>query len=292
MKVAHTLDAEWKFAAGDVFGVFHALLREGRMAALRCSGCGAVYLPPRPACGDCFAPLADWVQVAETGTVEAFTVAQHAIVDPVTGGKRRTPAGLALVKLDGASTPMQGWVVEDDLSRLAIGRRVRMVWKDPRRTMADLLGFAYSDEPPDARFPRAIDCVPTPARETFPVKIPLEFRYDAGRAGDWFLRGLAERRILASRCDRCARTLVPCRSFCPTCFRPLDQDAVREVGPVGAIAAAAGVGAAAHCLVRLDGADNLFLHRLLADASAGARVRARFSEQPTGGLLDIVGFAP
>ena len=42
----------------------------------------------------------------------------------------------------------------------------------------------------------------------------LRYRYAAGRYASVFLHGLREGRILASRCHRCARTLVPPRIAC------------------------------------------------------------------------------
>lgn len=297
MKIAHTLDATWNVDVGETFGVFHALLREGRIGALRCGGCATIYLPPRPVCGDCFAPLSEWVEVGQAGIVDGCTIVHHAIVDPITGDRRKTPAGLVLVQLDGATTPIQGWIVasetpdDGDLAWLAIGERVRMVWNEPRRTMADFAGFARTEARSDARFPRPIAPIPEPVRERITVRIPLLFRYDAGRANERFLAGLAEQRILASRCDRCALTLVPCRGFCPRCYGALGPGAEREVGPSGLIVAAAGSGAHASCLVRLDGADNALLHRLLDDARVGDRVCLTFADHPTGGLLDAVGFA-
>lgn len=280
-KTVHPMGLQWTISAGRIFSIFHALLQQGKMAALRCGQCGTVYLPPRPVCGDCYLPLTDWVEVAQTGTVEAFTIAHHSIIDPVTGEKRKTPAAFALVKLDGADTSMQGWIVEEDFSKLAIGRRVKMVWKEPRRSMGDLMGFKYTDEAADPSFPRPIEEVPPEdPSDVVPVKIPIAFSYDAGKAGEWFFRGLREGKILGSRCGACSKVLVPARSFCPTCFRPLDEGALQEVGPWGTVVAAAGgeEGRPALALIRLDGADTCFLHRTLAPP--GSRVRAKF--RPSG----------
>ncbi len=47
-----------------------------------------------------------------------------------------------------------------------------------------------------------------------------------------------------------------------------------------------------YCLVQLDGADTVLLHRLLGQADIGARVRAVLSEDRTGSIGDLEGFAP
>ncbi len=280
-KTVHHMQLQWNVSAGQIFSVFHALLRQGKMAALRCERCGTMYLPPRPVCGDCYLPLNDWVEVAQAGTVEAFTIAHHAIVDPITGEKRKTPAAFALVKLDGASTSIQGWIIEEDFSKLAIGRRVKAVWKEPRRYMSDLVGFCYTDVEaaalPHPSFPRAIKNIPSwDPNDVVGVKIPIHFPYDAGKAGEWFIQGLRGERILGSRCEACAKVFVPARSFCASCFSPLGEEALREVGPCGTVVASAGgeAGKPSLALIRLDGADTNFLHR--THAPTGSRVRARF----------------
>jgi len=51
----------------------------------------------------------------------------------------------------------------------------------------------------------------------------LRYRYAAGRYASVFLHGLREGRILASRCHRCARTLVPPRIACTGCFGSMDE---------------------------------------------------------------------
>jgi len=276
-KTVHYMKLQWNVSAGRVFSVFHALLRQGMIGALRCRGCKTVYLPPRPVCGDCYLPLNDWVEVAQAGTVEAFTIVHHAIVDPITGEKRKTPAAFALVQLDGASTSIQGWIIEEDFSKLAIGCRVKAVWKEPHRYMSDLLGFCYTDEAPDPSFPRAIkDVPPWDPNDAVVVKIPISFPYDLGKAGEWFIQGLREGKIFGSRCSMCSFVFVPARSFCPICFKPLGEEALREVGPWGTVIASAGgeAGKPSLALIRLDGADNNFLHR--ASAPTGSRVRAKF----------------
>lgn len=49
-------------------------------------------------------------------------------------------------------------------------------------------------------------------------KILCRYSRDAGGYISKFLEGLRGGRILASRCSRCGRTLVPPRSFCEWCF--------------------------------------------------------------------------
>lgn len=125
------------------------------------------------------------------------------------------------------------------------------------------------------------------------IRIP--FRYAAGRTGSRFLVALRDdMRILGARCVSCARVAVPLREFCPMCGGDGFTDV--EVGPGGTIVAwTATADPGRYALVRLDGADTAFLHRLLAAPAAcciGQRVRARFASSRHASILDIEGFEP
>lgn len=125
------------------------------------------------------------------------------------------------------------------------------------------------------------------------IRIP--FKYAAGRTGSRFLIAMRDgMRILASRCSACARVAVPLRAFCPACGG--DELADVEVGPGGIIVAwTETADAGNYALVRLDGADTAFLHRLLAAPSGyciGQRVRVRFAASRRASILDIEGFEP
>ncbi len=272
----HSLNIRWNISAGSVFSTYLSILREGKIAGMRCSKCGVVYFPPRQVCGDCFSPLSEWVELGNEGIVEAFIITYHSIPDPVTGEKRKTPAAIALIKLDGASTPIQGWILEDDFSKLHIGTRVQAVWREPRKLMSDLLGFKYSDSQPNLTLPRPIKSLPRVEDISVDVSIPISFRYDAGKGGEWFFNGLKKGIILASRCDTCGKVMVPSRSFCPNCFKPLFEKNLLEVGPYGTVKACTSERKDGFriSLIRLDGADNDLLHR--TTSTTGRRVRARF----------------
>ncbi len=123
------------------------------------------------------------------------------------------------------------------------------------------------------------------------IRIP--FKYAAGQTGSRFLVALRDgQRILASRCGVCARVAVPLRAFCPACGA--DDLAEFEVGPGGTIVAWTETpDAGSYALVRLDGADTAFLHRLLAAPAGyciGQRVRVRFVASRHASILDIEGF--
>jgi uncharacterized OB-fold protein len=136
-------------------------------------------------------------------------------------------------------------------------------------------------------------------------QIPVRHRYTPGVAGDVFFTALRDRAVLlGSRCKACAYTYVPARLFCERCFSELGADV--EVGPAGTLVSftIAFVGLEGEPLdepvtfglVRLDGADAVFLHKILDGGDEpleiGERVDAVFADERTGSIRDLEGFRP
>jgi uncharacterized OB-fold protein len=65
--------------------------------------------------------------------------------------------------------------------------------------------------------------------------IPLHYEYTGGVAGERFLRGLLEGKILASVCTTCDIAYLPPKMYCTNCFGELDE--YKNVGSLGRIAA-------------------------------------------------------
>ncbi|MBM3557084.1 MAG: Zn-ribbon domain-containing OB-fold protein [Alphaproteobacteria bacterium] len=120
----------WRYAASAPMARFCEGLKAKRIEALRCDQCGRRYLPPRPLCGNCHRPLAAWVPVANQGRLEAWTVVHIPMLDGRTGKTRPAPYGMGLIRLDGADTTLNHYLAESDPQRLAIGQRVRAVWRE------------------------------------------------------------------------------------------------------------------------------------------------------------------
>jgi uncharacterized protein len=66
-------------------------------------------------------------------------------------------------------------------------------------------------------------------------QIPLHYEYTAGVAGEKFLRGLREGRILASECTDCGRKYIPPKVYCIECYHEIRR--FKRVGPEGVVAA-------------------------------------------------------
>ena len=316
------MNLTWRYGTGWYFGHFFRVLKEeGRLVGLRCPICQRVYLPPRPVCGNCHAELSEWVPVADTGTVRAFTVVHLPIVDPATGEPRPTPYGMALIQLDGADTTLNHYLVETDLSKLRIGLRVRAVWREERQgRMSDIRHFEIVEEEVREKGEKekrgkgkqksnrnaerekrgSAEFVRSPfsiQHSAFSIQegVSLTFRYAAGKTASRFLAALRdERRIYGTRCPQCRRVLVPARSFCPRCG--VDTGEWVEVGPAGRLLAFTVRDGQVFGLIRLDGADTGLVH-LLGEVEretwhVGMRVEAVFAEERAGDIRDIAHFRP
>lgn len=52
---------------------YRRFLSEEKLMGCRCRNCGALYLPPKPICTNCFGNDLEWIQMPETGKLAAFT---------------------------------------------------------------------------------------------------------------------------------------------------------------------------------------------------------------------------
>jgi uncharacterized OB-fold protein len=141
-----------------------------------------------------------------------------------------------------------------------------------------------------------------------PTKIPGElsvsFRYTPGVGNTAFFDALRDRGVfLGSRCTSCGVTYVPARVFCERCLAELEPDT--ECGPAGELLSWTVVRVdvddqpidrpVTYGLVKLDGADTAFLHRLVdvdGEPAIGDRVTAVLAAERDGSILDVEGFAP
>ena len=140
--VAIEMDQAWRYASGAAMERFAEGLKERRIEALSCRLCGRSYLPPRPFCGKCNSRMSDWVPVKDEGELVAWTVMQLPMLDGRTGETREAPYGMGLILLDGADTSLNHYLAECDPAKLAIGQRVRAIWRDQLRgAMDDILHF-------------------------------------------------------------------------------------------------------------------------------------------------------
>lgn len=129
--------------------------------------------------------------------------------------------------------------------------------------------------------------------QTLATTLTMPYTLTTGRAASRFLAALGQRRILASRCEACRRTVVPAQDVCTRCGE--QTPALVELPHSGRVVTWTGSAAGVVVKLRLDGADSDLLHRYLgpeSDLSEGVRVTATWGEgDPTGWITDLAGFS-
>jgi uncharacterized OB-fold protein len=141
----YSLQLDYQHSYGPYYGtLFDGLATSRRLQGVRCPSCKSVLVPPREYCDVCYVRTAEWVDVADTGTIKAFSVIHLEFVGQV----REPPYVYAEIVLDGANTRLihtiGGIEAAEAPERLQIGMPVRAVWKegaDPIGSLADISHF-------------------------------------------------------------------------------------------------------------------------------------------------------
>jgi uncharacterized OB-fold protein len=141
----YRLQLDYNHSYGPYYGtLFDGLASSRRLQGVRCPSCKSVLVPPREYCDVCYVRTAEWVDVADTGVIKAFSVIHLEFVGQV----REPPYVYAEIVLDGAATRLihtiGGIDVDEARDRLQIGMPVRAVWKDgsdPVGSLADIEHF-------------------------------------------------------------------------------------------------------------------------------------------------------
>lgn len=145
---AYDLRLDYDHSYGPYYGMlFDGLATSRRIQGTRCPSCQQVLVPPREYCDVCFVRTAEWVDIADTGVIKAFSIIHLEFV----GQTREPPYVYAEIVLDGASTRLihaiGGIDVEKATETLSPGTPVRAVWKDgePIGSLEDILYFEPID---------------------------------------------------------------------------------------------------------------------------------------------------
>ena len=132
----------YQYYAGAVGSKFIVSLRdEKQILGVRCEKCNKTFVPPRQTCERCFAPLTDcWVKVGPAGEIAGFIVVRYA--EPYQ--PKDPPYVLALIKLDGADTPITHILECGGVENARVGMRVRAVFSEERRD--SILAISHFEE--------------------------------------------------------------------------------------------------------------------------------------------------
>lgn len=80
---------------------YNGFLKEGKLMAARCRGCGRLSLPPRPLCPQCHGHEMEWAQLQGSGRLAAFScIAVGTTAMLQEGYDRNNPYCSAVVELD------------------------------------------------------------------------------------------------------------------------------------------------------------------------------------------------
>jgi uncharacterized OB-fold protein len=131
----------YTYFAGRVGSKFLTTIRdEKKIMGIKCNKCNKVFVPPRQTCDVCMEDIRDnWVDVQNTGEVANFTVVRYDDKHL----PKKAPYVLAMIKLEGADTPLVHVVEGIDPDKATIGMKVQAVFADETtNTIMDIDHFA------------------------------------------------------------------------------------------------------------------------------------------------------
>jgi uncharacterized OB-fold protein len=280
------LDIEFDYtrSLGPVLSQFMAGLAQRRILGARGAD-GRVHAPPFEYDPVTAEPPGELLPVGPEGTVLSWSW----MPDPLDGQPLTVPFGWALIRLDGADTALLHAVDAGSAAAMRTGLRVRPRWSATRTgSIRDIACFEPSDGAAEVTADPGTAEV-TSGMTVTPVR--LHYMHTASPGESFYLRGLAERRLLGQRCDVCGQVYVPPRGTCPADGVPTHEEVelsqsgtvttfcIVNVGYPGQRVTPPYVAAA----ILLDGADIAFGHLVLGcDASEvrmGMRVRAVWGDE-------------
>jgi uncharacterized protein len=281
------LSFDYTRSVGPLLSQFFTALRERRIVGVRGSD-GRVHVPPAEFDPVTYERLTEIVPVASVGTVVSWTW-QSA---PLEGQPLDRPFAWALIKLDGADTPLLHAVDATSADAINTGGRVHAHWADePVGAITDIAYFALGDdaEPEgsaDDRDPVTMLVVPS----------SIEIQHTASLPESTFLRALEEGKLLGARTGKTGKVYFPPKEADPATGHELREFV--ELPDKGTVTTFAVINipfagqrikppyVAAYVL--LDGADIPFLHLVTEiDASEvrmGMRVEAVWKPREEWGL--------
>jgi uncharacterized OB-fold protein len=283
------LSFDYTRSVGPVLSQFFTALRGRRVVGVRGSD-GRVHVPPAEYDPVTYDELTEIVPVASVGTVLSWSWQP----EPLEGQPLDRPFAWALVKLDGADTPLLHAVDAGSADAISTGARVHVHWADePVGAITDIAYFALGDEQEevpdttdDERDPVTMLVVPT----------TIEIQHTASLPESAFLRALEEGKLLGARTGKGGKVYFPAREADPATGQQLDE--FIELPDKGTVTTFAIINipfagqrikppyVAAYVL--LDGADIPFLHLVTeidaADVRMGMRVEAVWKPREEWGL--------
>ncbi|MDQ6526796.1 OB-fold domain-containing protein [Nocardioides sp. LHD-245] len=292
-----TVSFDYTRSVGPVLGRFLTGLRDGQFVGARLSD-GRVVVPPPEFDPVTHRATADFVDVAETGTVTSWTW----VSEPVAGQPFDRPFAFALVTLDGTDAPLLHAVDVASPDEISTGLKVRARWATERTGAITDVVFVPDTGTAAPAAPVAgegeVTGIVTP--------VSLDYTYAASPEESAFFRGLAEGRLVAQRCPQCRKVYVPPRPACPVDGVPTVEEI--ELSDTGTVTTFCIVNVPflgqkitppyVSAYILLDGADIALQHLILdipvEEIRMGLRVKAVWKPREEWGttIENISHFAP
>ncbi len=209
------LSFDYTRSVGPLLSQFFTALRGRHIVGVRGSD-GRVLVPPAEFDPVTYDRLTEIVPVASVGTVLSWTWQST----PLEGQPLDRPFAWALIKLDGADTPMLHAVDAGSSAEISTGARVHAHWVDePVGAITDIAYFAIGDqeepvaEAVDDREPVTIQVTPS----------SIEIQHTASLPETAYLKALKEGKLLGARTGKDGKLYFPAREADPATGKVLDE---------------------------------------------------------------------
>jgi uncharacterized OB-fold protein len=288
------LSFDYTRSVGPLLSQFFTALRERRIVGVRGSD-GRVHVPPAEFDPVTYERLTEIVPVSSVGTVVSWTWQPQ----PLEGQPLDRPFAWALIKLDGADTPLLHAIdvgAAGSAESISTGGRVHAHWVDePVGAITDIAYFALGAQQEPVAEPEgeADDRDPVTVQVT---PSAIEIQHTASLPESAYLRALQQGKLLGGRTGKDGKVYFPAREADPATGQQLDD--FIELPDKGTVTTFAVINipfagqrikppyVAAYVL--LDGADIAFLHLIqeidAADVRMGMRVEAVWKPRDEWGL--------
>jgi uncharacterized protein len=195
-----TLSFNYTRSVGPALGKFFTALRERRVLGVRGSD-GRVHVPPPEYDPVTYEPLGEMVPVASVGTVVSWTWQP----EPLGGEPLDRPFAWALIKLDGADTPLLHAVDSGSPDGIKSGDRVHVHWADETvGAITDIAYFAPGEDAEGEGEPSDQD--PVTMIET---PISLTIQHTASHEESAYLRAIAEGKLIGAKTGESGKVYFP-----------------------------------------------------------------------------------
>jgi uncharacterized OB-fold protein len=203
---SYTLEYPYTRTVGPVVGKFLTGLRDGRLFGIRCRG--KVICPPiefDPETGETLAH--DFVPVGPGGVVESWSW----IAEPTRKHPFQRPFAFALIRLDGADTPIVHAVAASGPDAMAKGMRVRAQFRDERKSAITDVYFAPEAEARDT-------FVPATGQGDVQITdhlISLVYEEPLNGARERYAKGLLAGKFIGQKSPKSGKVFVPSAGYDP-----------------------------------------------------------------------------